>query len=190
MIGETSKRINQCVWYNGHWGIPLWGDFSIGALDWLTVGVHVDTVFFMDKTKCIRMKTKNEASTGLIVLGKGLADVDLGTIWRVGTYFKADHFCNGLSLLVSLGYEQKNRDHIKPLNRELFSKEKVNCDQRLLSWHRTMLHLLAEYDFTESETSFWGPRIGVFYDRQLTGRRVFNISMVGGYLGVDMNWCF
>ena len=55
------------------------------------------------------------------------------------------------------------------------------------SWSRSIFHIMAEWDFATC-TSWYGPRIGIFYDKQITGKRVFDISMVGGYFGLDINW--
>ncbi len=175
--------------YNGFWAIPLSGDISVGYFDWLTIGLHADSLFFFDKKKCINMRAAHQAGTGLIRLARGEAKVDHGTVWRVGTYVKADHFFNGLSLMLAFSYEQKNRSTISPCDTKAFNRAFINHDERLKKWDRSILHLLAEYDFTTEESRV-GPRIGFFYDRQLTGKRVFEIHMLGGYLGVDVNWCF
>lgn len=174
--------------YNGFWAVPLSGDISIGYYDWLTLGVHADNLFFFNKNQCITMKAPCQQSTGLIRLAQGEADVHHGTVWRVGTYVKADHFFSGLSLLLAFSYEQKNRTKIYPCTPE-FNTAFVNDDERFNSWDRSMVHLLAEYDFTTNESRV-GPRIGLFYDRQLTGKRVWEIHMLGGYLGIDINWCY
>ena len=135
------------------------------------------------------MKAPHQACTGLIRLGRGTARVDEGTVWRVGTYVKGDHFFNGLSLMLAFSYEQQNRTKLKPCDTVEFPTAFVNNDERLKKWDRSIVHLWAEYDFT-CEDSLVGPRIGFFYDRQMTGNHVFDISMLGGYLGIDVNWCF
>ena len=166
--------------YNGHWAIPFSGDISIGAYDWLTLGLHGDNLLFFNRTECVRMKTKEEAPTGLIVLGKGKAEVDHGMVWRIGAYAKADHFFSGLSLLLALSYEKKNKDTLFPCSPPFFTSQ-VNHNEQLKSWSRSIFHIMAEWDFATCD-SWYGPRIGIFYDKQITGKRVFDISMVGGYL--------
>lgn len=175
--------------YNGHWAIPLLADASIGIFDWLTVGLHADSLFFIDKKQCVRMKAPHQKETGFIRLGLSQAIVDHGTVWRVGTYVKADHFFNGLSLLLGFSYEQQNRTRLLPCDTKLFNPDFVNDDEQLKKWDRSIAHLLAEYDFT-CEGSFAGPRIGFFFDKQMTGKRVYNISTLGGYLGLDISWCY
>ncbi len=175
--------------YNGHWAIPLSFDISVGAYDWLTFGYHADALFFIKKMEYLRMRTEKEAATGLIVLGKGMADVRYGTVWRMGTYVKADHFYNGMSLLLGFSYEQKNADCVEPCDSAHFNLEHVNNDQRFQKWARSIVHFLFEYDLTRCNSKT-GARIGVFYDVEMTGLRVFNINTGGGYLGLDVNWCF
>lgn len=174
--------------YNGHWAIPLSGDISFGVYDWLTVGLHGDNLLFFNRTECIRLKTDEEADTGLIVLGKGKAEVHHGMVWRLGAYAKADHFFSGLSLLMAFSYERQNKDTVYPCNRQ-FNIRHVNQNEQLRAWSRSIFHIMAEWDFATCD-SWYGPRIGIFYDKQITGKRVFDISMIGGYLGLDINWCF
>lgn len=187
------KSINQpfdiAYGYNGHWAFPLMADISFGLFDWFTFGIHADSLFFLKKEQCIRMKAAHQASTGFIRLGKGQATVEPGIVWRAGTYLKADHFFNGLSLLLGFSYEQQNRTKLIPRNQKLFPCAFVNNDEQLKKWARTVVHFLVEYDFT-TEESCLGPRIGFFYDRQITGQRVFDIHTVGGYCGLDVSWCY
>jgi len=175
--------------YNGHWAIPLSFDISVGMYDWLTFGYHADTLFFIKKQECLRMRTEHERTTGLIVLQKGLAEVHYGTVWRMGTYLKADHFFNGMSLILGFTYEQKNDDTIRPLDTTLFRPAHVNADLRFTKWARSIVHFLFEYDFARCD-SLIGTRIGVFYNLEMTGQRVFSINTGGGYLGLDVAWCF
>ncbi len=175
--------------YSGHWAVPLSFDISCGYYDWLTFGYHADALFFIKKKQCLRMRTPKESCTGIIVLGKGLAEVDYGTVWRMGTYIKADHFYNGLSILLAFTYEQKNRSTVTPCDRALFNAAHVNADLRFQKWARSIVHFLFEYDFTQPDSRA-GARLGVFYDLEMTGQRVFNINTAGGYLGIDANWCF
>ncbi len=175
--------------YNGHWGIPLSGDISYGLYDWLTFGAHADAVFFFKRTACIRMKLPNEATTGFIALGKGEARLSTGPVWRAGAYFKADHFYSGLSFLLAFGYERKNRTCVYPFDQTRFPSDHVNEDQRFKSWSRAMVHMIAEYDFSEQESSL-GPRISLFYNHQIAGRRVFSINTLGSTIGLEINWSF
>lgn len=175
--------------YNGHWGLPISGDLSFGVYDWLTLGIHADSLFLFKKKQCVRMKLPGEAPTGFITLGKGFAEVDPGTVWRTGGYIKADHFFRGLSLLMAFSYERQNRTHLVPCDREQFSLPQVNRAERLKSWSRSIFHFLGEYDFAHGDSCV-GPRMGFFIDHQINGKRVFDIHMSSGYVGIDVNWCY
>ncbi len=175
--------------YNGHWGFPLSWDISLGMYDWLTFGYHADAVFFLRRKQCIRMRTPEEASTGLIVLGKGQATVKHGIVWRMGTYIKADHFYNGASILLAFAYEQRNRNVVEPCNTNEFNRAQVNRDNRFQKWARSLVIFQGEYDFAKDDSTV-GTRIGFFYNLEMTGLRVFNINTGGGYLGIDVNWSY
>ncbi len=174
--------------YNGFYAIPLSWDISIGAFDWLTFGFHADTLFFIKRTKCLRMRTPDEATSGIIVLGQGLAEVKHGTVWRMGTYIKADHFFGGLSFLLAFAYEQKNKSIVTPCD-DQFDPCQVNEDPRFNKWARSLTHIQLEYDFAK-EDSCVGTRFGLFYDHEMTGLRTFNINPFGGFLGVDVAWVY
>lgn len=151
--------------YNGHWGIPLSVDISVGAYDWITFGAHGDGLFLFNK------KSRHHG------------EIDPGIVWRLGTYIKADHFFQGLSLLLAFSYEQKNRDRFTDCSC-------INAnEQQRRGWHRTIFHFVGEYDFCHCESN-WIPRIGVYYDHQISGKRVFDISMLGGAIGIDISWCY
>ena len=175
--------------YDGFYAVPLSWDITFGAFDWMTFGFHTDSLFFFKKTQCLRMRTPDEALTGTIVLGKGLAEVKPGIVWRMGTYFKADHFFGGLSFLLAFAYEQKNKSIVTPCDTEQFNACHVTNDPRFDKWARSLVHLQLEYDFAK-EDSCVGTRFGIFYDQEMTGLRVFNINPAGGYLGIDVAWVY
>lgn len=175
--------------YNGFYAIPLSWDLSIGALDWFTWGFHTDTLFFIKRTQCLRMRTPEEADCGIIVLGKGLAEIDHGTVWRMGTYLKADHIIGGLSLLVAFAYEQKNKSTVCPYDETLFDTRMVTSDPRFDKWARSLFHMQLEYDFAKDDSCV-GTRFGFFYDHEMTGLRTFNINPAGGYFGLDVAWVY
>ena len=191
----TGKKKDQDVLfsipfgYDGFYAIPLSWDISFGGYDWLTLGFHADSLFFLKKTKCIRMRTPDEVDTGIIILGEGRAEVQQGIVWRMGTYFKADHFFGGLSFLVAFAYEQKNKSTITPCDQDKFNISQGNNDPRFDKWARSMIHLQAEYDFAKDYSSV-GTRFGIFYDHEMTGLRTLNINPAGGFLGIDVAWVY
>ncbi len=170
--------------YNGHYGLPFSGELAFGCYEWLTFGLHIETLFFIDKTRNIRMKTA-ESQSGLIKLAKGCAQINRGTQWMAGTFLKADHVVRGLSLLVAYSFANKNSDEIEPENPFLFDPCIVNSDEMIQGWKMHTVHFLAEYDFTKEHRTF-GPRIGFFYNVQVGGKRVFKTNMGGVNFGLEI----
>ncbi len=177
ILFPTGKKKNNALLfdipygYNGHWGFSFISDIALGACDWLTVGLHSDAIAFGSRTNCIDANKEFRISAG--------------PVWRLGAYMKADHFCSPLSLVVAFAYEQKNSDRVH-LKNNTVPDALVAGTQK---WSRWLLHILFEYDFTIEE-SIIGPRIGFFYNRELAGKRVFSTHTGGGFLGLDVTWCF
>ena len=174
--------------HNDHIGVVFSADASFGACEWITLGAHIDATVFAKKTHCIRMKTGLQQS-GLIYLAKGTARVDRGNHLVAGTYFKADHFARGLSGTIGYTFARKSSDKITPCDTKTFCPSIVNSNECLHNWKMHTLHLFFEYDFTKEDDKI-GPRVGIFYNRQLAGKRVFKTNMIGGTVGVECMWEF
>ena len=194
VLFPTAKKRNENevfslpLGYNGHFGVPLKFDCSFGYWDWLTLGLHIGALFLIEKNRVIRMQTSTEQN-GFFDLLKGKAKVDPGTIWEISPYVKADHFAKGFSLLFGYCYTQKDRDCIQPNNTTLFNPIAVNADQRFRSWNMHVLHFMAEYDFAKKATDVL-PRIGFFYNYIVSGKRIFDTSIVSAYGVLDCSWEF
>lgn len=172
--------------YDGHWGMPLILDTAVGLYEWLNLGIHIDALLFFDTTKTVPMKTAL-SQNGFIKLARGIAKVDRGTLWDIGAYLKADHFARGFSLLCGYSFAQQDRTKLMPCNTAVFDTTIVNTDTMLDGFKMHVVHIRAEYDFTKEESRF-GPRIGLYYDWQVGGKRVFKTNMGGGTLGLDISW--
>jgi len=173
--------------YNGHWGFPLIADISWGAFDWLTVGIHAEGTLFLSKDYRVRVKT-NTAQEGWIRPDTILAYVHQGSFAQAATYIKADHWLCNNSITIGYSYAHKARNYYRPHDRTI-STSMINDDQQLFSWSQHLFHLLIEQDFTQDNQHI-GPRVGLVYTQQLTGRRIFRLSTVGAYLGLDIAWFF
>lgn len=171
--------------YNGHSAIALSLAGAAGLYEWLTLGLYMDALFFRSDRKELHVKTAYEQS-GFIKLAQANASVKPGTLWNTGAYLKADHFCRGLSLLFGYTYSQKNNDLITLLPPcDCFSPGIVNSDESLLGWNRHTLHLMLEIDFTK-HFSRWGSRLGLFYNRSIRGKRIFNTPVAGASFGIEL----
>lgn len=175
--------------YNGHIGFDLSTDFAMGAFEWLTIGLHADGLIFADKTRFVRIKTA-AAQSGIIKLAKAVAKVELGSIWHIGAYLKADHFVRGLSFLLGYSFAHKTNDEIKiPCSECFFNPSVANTDEMLQSYTMHTLHYFLEYDFSRENIIFC-PRIAIFFNQVVGGKRIFKTNMFGGNFGFDLVWKF
>ena len=175
--------------YDGHIGIPLSFDFSLGAFEWATIGFHIGALVFVDHTKKIRLKS-DVSQCGLITLTSGRATVERGTLWDAVVYAKADHFARGLSLLFGYTFARQNPSSIRNICDDCLPDPCITTNDCLWrGWKMHTLHFMAEYDFTRHNGTI-GPHIGFFYNRQVGGVRVFKTSMVGGNVGIDIGCRF
>ena len=174
--------------YNGFYGLPFKFDCSIGYWEWLTAGFHIGALFLFDREKLLALKTAPDQN-GFIFLAQGEAHVDPGTYWELSTYIKADHILKGLSLLVGYCYTQKDADCVRPYNSAVFNLLIVNDDERFKLWNMHVIHWLIEYDVSKKPTDL-KPRLGIVSNLLVGGKRVFNTSIIGPFLGLDISWCF
>lgn len=172
--------------YNGHVGFPIAMECSLGAYDWFTIGCHAQALPFIPKKYTIRYQTDCRQS-GMILLAKSRAKVELGAIWELGCFIKADHVINGLSLLV--GYTHQKQQRTAVCAECACTQSAQNCDPRLLGWNMDTMHFMIDYDCSK-ENHRLGERIGAFYNLQVAGERVFQTSMVGGSFGIDFAFSF
>lgn len=182
---DENKLFSLPLGYNGHWGFPLNGMLSFGAYGWLTLGLYGHTILFAKNNSSLRVQTSSEQS-GIIMLASETATIDKGAAWNTGLILKADHFMYGLSFITGYAYsgERKNR-----LSQSPHSALNTKKNLALHGWNMHTLHFNFEYDFTK-ENSIIGPRIGLFYNYQLGGTRVFQTNITGASLGLDIVWHF
>lgn len=173
--------------YNRHYGVPLKFDLSFGAWDWFTWGFHLGALFFFERKVNMRIKTSLEQN-GLIKLAQANINTEPGSIWDVSTYIKADHFMRGLSFLVGYSFNQQDA-FCFTANNNAYSTSILLTDELFKQWRMHTLHALVEYDFTQSPCGV-GPRIGLLYNYVIDGKRIFDTSLLGGYVGIDIAWGF
>lgn len=178
--------------YDKHLGIPLTCDMSLGLYEWFTGGIHAGVIGFLDRTKDVRMKT-DIAQSGMIKLAKGRACVSLGPIWDVGLYSKIDHIRDIVSIMLGYTFVHKACDTLCPLSCDgtptIFDPQIVNTDPAYGGWQMNTMHFLLELDFTKEDRRV-GPRIGFIFNANAGGKRVFKNNTVGGYVGLDVAWCY
>lgn len=172
--------------YDGHFGIPFSIDFSMGAYEWITIGLHAGFLEFFERTKNIAMKTSKKQN-GLIKLAQGMASVVPGTIWTLGCYFKMDHFTPRLSFTFAYRFDEQRRTRISPIDKEIFNYNIVNCDNTLLGWTMHSLNFIFEYDLATCH-DINQPHIEAFINLPISGKRIFKTEMYGAGIGIDYTW--
>jgi len=185
---NENKVFSLPLGYDGHIGFPISFDSALGLYDWLTIGAHIDFIYFLNKSKNIRVKTDKDQS-GLIKLTKECVCVEKGAVWNAGIYTKADHVIGGFSLILGYTFSAKQRDHLSIYQNcnSCIDCAIINSDETLKQWHMHTVHFIAEYDFSQENRKF-GPRIGFFYNRCAGGRRVLKTSTGGATLGFEINF--
>lgn len=156
--------------YNGHPGVTFVADSSFGIYDWLTVGAHAETILFF-------AKKQNERK----------ARIHKGPAWQVGIYARADHLVRGLSGLIGYSYTQQQKESLYVHSAAPLAIFPVNS--LCTGWSMHTLHTGIEYDFTK-ENMKYGPRVGAFYDIQMSGKNTFNANLGGGTFGLDIACCY
>lgn len=172
----------------GHLGVPLVIDMSLGLFDWVTCGAYGQTIIFKDKIKPMRIKDSLD-NLGVFKLDIQNIKMHKTNVFSTGLYIKADHVVGGLSLLLGYAYDQKNRDYIIYSDNNLFNYNIANTDKELDGWNMHTFQFLLDYDFNTLNQKI-GPRVGLFYNNIISGKNIFNTSVFGGNLGVDISYTF
>lgn len=186
----TSKHcINHAflpqISYN-HWGLPAMLQFALGIFDWLNFGMQGFVLWLFDRNQPMRIKTSDNQN-GLIKLATACVKVDPGVIWQVGAYIKADHVLrNMLSFLVGYSFVEQRTTRLCSLESNL-SNSLINNDQTLRSWEQHIIHVLLELDFVNMH-HIAHPRVSIFYNVPVAGRRIFATPLFGGAIGAEITW--
>jgi len=171
-----------------HAGIPVSFDMALGVFEWVTWGAHASGCFFFKQTDEFRMKTYS-GQNGFIKLAKGAARRDLGNAWDIGTFLKADHIAGGLSVMVGYNYSSQEDSTLTPSDTTTFNVTTVNSDDMLKKWRMHTVNVMAEYDFAKEDKKL-NPKVGIFYNHPVGGKRIFNTNTIGGNAGLNIVWKF
>lgn len=188
----TAKKVQENhsfglpLGYNGHIGVPLKFDLSIGYLEWLTFGTHIGALFLIENKQTIRMRT-SEQQNGFIILTEGKAQVDPGTYWDMSVYAKADHLWQGWSFLLGYSYTQKDRDCVKPEDFMVFNPAIATTDPRFKGWNMHELHFSIGYDWNRCARES-KPIVDFFYNMVVKGKNIFITNAKTLSIGLNIAW--
>ena len=186
---DENQAFAMALGYDGHLALSTSFDMAIGLYDWFTLGAHVGGMFFFNKTKDMRMNTTVGQNNGYFKLLKGNAKRDMGNIWDVGSFIKADHIFKGFSLMFGYNYVHKGSDTLTPENTVRFPIAGANEDPALEGYRMHAVSVGLEYDMAEEGRRF-NPQFGLFYSRPIKGKRIFKTDTGGGSVGLNVAWDF
>ena len=187
---KTDYIFSTPTGYNDHWGFSGALELDFGVQPWLSIDLFGGfTWFFDDNDREVRMKTFSEQN-GHIMLAKGMAEEDKGTLWYLGGDLKFDHFWKGLSGVIGYSYNKQENDELTPHDTALFDKATVNSNSMLDGWYSHVLHFMLDYDISihMKKTTKWAPRINLFYNLPIDGKNAYKTDTFGGGIGFDLLW--
>jgi hypothetical protein len=172
--------------YNGHSGLIVSLQSSIGLYEWITLSSHAQYTWFTDRTQCLRMKTACEQN-GLIKLSEGKALVHHGSLWGVGAACKADRLTEEISLILGFSHYQQRTNLIMPYDETQFDFSTVNNDSIHNGWEMTTIHACVEFD-PSNEESPNQLRCTILVDAIINGKKVLKSNAFGCSVGIDYQW--
>lgn len=208
-IGRRTE-VDQCFslpfGYEKHWAIAGRGCGEIGMFKVLAVGGSVGASIFFSRSYPKRLKS-DPLQNGWLMFDKGVVHVDQGSLWDLSAYVKAQHRPWGLAAWVGAVYFNESptrfnlRDTVSELsrresvaveirqkNQEEFTKEDLNSDARLKSWHHYVMHFGVSWDAAEWFTRKTGPFLAFTYDYSLAGKYSWRTDVIGGRAGLHCSW--
>lgn len=194
LSAPTAKKRNEdkafeiALGYDGHFGLGTSFDMAFGIYDWVSFGTHIGGLFFFKKTKEMRMNTTT-GQNGFFKLLKGNAKRDMGNIWDVGAFLKADHIFKGFSMTFGYDYVHKDKDTLTPENTTIFPTTAANADVQLAGFSAHNITLALEYDMAKAGC-YYNPYVRVFYSRPVKGKYIFKTDVGGGAVGLNLTWDF
>jgi len=182
---QTLKNIAAIPFFHqGQLGIPLQGRFSIGAYDWLTIGLYGEITFFLDKISKEKVTTSLEQN-GILNLTTAQVDKHKGPRFQIANYVKADHIIRGFSFFLGYSFAGAYNDILHAKNIKLFSYEGINHNEQIKGWNMHTIHYAFEYDFSLKNAQI-GPRISLGSIMIIGGKRIIKTNLMMFQLGLDI----
>lgn len=173
--------------YGKHYGVLLSFDMAFGFSDCASFGLHFNELFFIKRTKCMRIQT-DSCQNGHIKLTKTNITDSHGNIYDVGGHFKLEQGRAGF--IAAYTYCHKARDVLAPLGNSPHSGAAMNSDLMLREWSKHTFHLTGELDFADDENKRIHPKCSISYNHILRARRAFLNHTVAGTLGFSVTFDF
>lgn len=187
---KTDYVFSMPTGFNHHWGLIGSLELDMGVLPWLSIDLFGGFTWFFDENRReTRMKT-SASQVGHMIMEKGIAKEDMGTVWYLGGDIKFDHFWEGLSAIVGYSFNRQEDTELTPDDTTRFTKSVVNSYARLQSWYTHVLHFMLDYDISlhMSKCSKWAPRVNVFFNLPVDGKNAYKTETIGAGFGLDLKW--
>jgi len=186
--------------YNRHFGFNARGNIHGTFWDKFVLGANAGVTVFLEQTYDQRLTTSTNQN-GRIILEKGKATVDQGSIWDVTVYVKGERIFGGLSIMAGYSYteqeetvlELKDECTLKTAleNEHIYNKDEVINSNRLLDpWYNHALHFYAQYDLGVHIDRNIVPIVSVEYHHSLHGKNAWVTDVWGGTIALMLKWCF
>jgi hypothetical protein len=162
--------------YEGRTAYFLTMDSSCGIFDWLTMGAHIQGLFF------------EQHLAQHILFGSSIQPIEClhtnrKSAWVAGIYSKADHMILGFSGTIGYSFTYQGPQAWK--TDQLLSWQKP----RLSAWSMHTIHLELDYDLATYSNPY-APSIGVAYNKAVAGKDVFDTSLWGGVAEITILFMF
>ncbi len=188
------------IGYNKHWGVHARGNIHASLFEKLVFGVNGGVSILARDTYDRRMTTSTEQN-GYIILEKGKATTDPGTIWDITGYLKAEQIVGGLSAMIGYSYTQREKTYLTVRddnflktalkNNLIYSKDYViNSNKLLNKWYQHVIHVSAEYDFGAHGKPAFSPLIRLSYNYPISAQHTWATGILSGSANLSINWRF
>lgn len=194
--------------YNGHIGAV--GRVALEACFFkaITVGVQAGSTTFLRENMDVRLHTDittDHAQNGWIVLQKAHVKEDLGSLWDLGIYLKADKLVKGVAATVGYAYSKQEQTSYK-VNDTAYLKAYVaaqvaansfisqnyyaNSDSRLKGWNMQTLFGALSVNTREAFGTSVGLLCSLEYNYPIAGKYTWVTGVAAGTAGFSVMYNF
>ena len=195
---DISRVFSVPLGYDKHWGFNARGNIDATIWSKLVVGANVGALVFMKRTYDMRLTTTS-TQNGWMVLERGKASVDPGSIWDIGFYAKGERIFKGLSALAGYSYAQREKTLLRVKDSNFLktalisgnakSKDhEANSNKILHKWLFHTLHFYINYDFKAHSKSALAPLFEFSFNMPLLGKHSFNMDTYEGRVALSSSW--
>lgn len=163
--------------HDGHWGIPGGAGIEVNFSKYVNVGLFVDFVTLLEKSRNRRLKT-DISQTNFLLLNKGFAKKDPGFTWQFEGFLQLFETTNNFNGKIMYQVIKHNNDRLFTQN-SFFDNKIINTAPDLQNWfvHNMIFSVGQEYP-----SYYCKPAISFFYKLPVGGEHVIDHYTFGGQL--------